>query len=334
MKSNRNSITQKGFIKIQMIYPQQQTATVQVPATTANLGVGFDTFGLALNLYNTFTFKKETLFSFQTSSHSPIELPTIPPQTDCPSNLIFDTFRLFYKTINQPLTPISVEATVNIPLGRGLGSSATAVVAALVGANQLEGNPLSTQALLELAIAIEGHPDNVAPALLGGFQLCDAQTALQLDWCKTWQFLALIPTFQTETEAARKTLPETYPRSTVVQALRNSAMFIEAVRTQNPALLKTIFERDSIHEPYRGQAIAHFDSIRKAVSHHPAVLGTVISGSGPTVLICYEDSAQAEILELVETVAKPFGLTLLPLTIDLTGARIMTTYTDSQIECR
>jgi len=297
--------------------------TVQVPATTANLGVGFDTFGLALNLYNTFTFKKAEAFSFQTSPNSPIQLPAIPPQTDCPSNLIFDTLSLFYKTINQPLTPINVEATVNIPLGRGLGSSATAVVAALVGCNQLEGNLLSTQALLELAIAIEGHPDNVAPALLGGFQLCDAQTAIPVEWCKTWQFLALVPTFQTETEASRKTLPETYPRSTVVEALRNSAMFIQAVQTQNATVLKTIFERDTIHEPYRGQVITHFNAIRKALTHHPAVLGTVISGSGPTVLICYEQTAQAEILELVETVAKPFGLTLLPLTIDLTGAQII-----------
>ena len=296
--------------------------TVKVPATTANLGVGFDTFGLALNLYNTFTFKKDTLFSFQTSSNSPIQLPAIPPQTDCPSNLIFDSIHLFYKTINQPLTPISVEATVHIPLGRGLGSSATAVVAALVGCNQLEDNPLSTQALLELAIAIEGHPDNVAPALLGGFQLCDAQMAIPVEWCKTWHFLALIPPFQTETEASRKTLPETYLRSTVVEALRNSALFIQAVQTQNAGLLKTIFERDSIHEPYRGQSITHFDSIRKALAHHSSVLGTVISGSGPTVLVCYEQSAHAAVLELVETVATPFGLTLLPLTIDLTGAQI------------
>lgn len=303
-----------------------QLITVQVPATTANLGVGFDTFGLALNLYNTFTFKKAEAFSFQTSPNSPIQLPAIPPQTDCPSSLIFDTLSLFYKTINQPLTPINVEATVNIPLGRGLGSSATAVVAALVGCNQLEGNPLSTQALLELAIAIEGHPDNVAPALLGGFQLCDAQTAMPIEWCADWHFLALIPPFQTETEAARKTLPETYPRSTVVEALRSSAMFIQAVQTQNLALLKTIFERDSIHEPYRGQSIAHFEAIRKALNHHPKVLGTVISGSGPTILICYEQSAQTEIFGLVEALATPLGLSILPLTIDLTGAQIA--YTD------
>jgi homoserine kinase len=306
-----------------MMFPQQQTATVQVPATTANLGVGFDTFGLALNLYNTFSFTRATAFSFQTASNSFIQLTTIPPQTDCPSSLIFDTLRLFYKTINQQLTPINVEATVNIPLGRGLGSSATAVIATLVGINQLEGSPLSTQALLELAIQLEGHPDNVAPALLGGFQLCDAQTATTVEWCEHWQFLALVPTFQTETEASRKALPETYPRSTVVEALRNSALFIQAVQTQNATLLKSVFERDSIHEPYRGLAIPHFETIRQVLAPHPNVLGTVISGSGPTVLICYEQATQAEILELVETVAIPFGLTLLPLTIDLNGAQIV-----------
>jgi homoserine kinase len=298
--------------------------TVKVPATTANLGVGFDTFGLALNLHNTFTFKKAPQFSFQTVESSPISLPPIASQVTCPNQLLFKTIQQFYAAINQPLTPMAVEATVHIPLGRGLGSSATAVVATLVGMNQLEESPLSMQALLSLAIDIEGHPDNVAPALLGGFQLCDAQTAYPLAWCETWQFLALVPPFQTETEGARKSLPEQYERQTVVEALRNSALFIEAIKTQNAILLKSVFERDNIHEPFRGKAIPHFETFRHALAKHPSVLGTVISGSGPTVLVCYEQSATVEVIKLVEDLAMPFGLSLLPLTIDLKGASIST----------
>jgi homoserine kinase len=307
---------------MQQTSPLAQPICVKVPATTANLGVGFDTFGLALTLYNTFSFQKAALFSFQTSLHSPITLPPIPPQANCPNTLIFKAVELFYRTINQPLPPLCIEATVHIPLGKGLGSSATAVVAALVGANQLEGNPLATHVLLKLATELEGHPDNVAPALLGGFQLCDAQLALPIKWCETWQFLALVPPFETKTTAARNALPEAYPRETVVEGLRNSALFMEALRTNNTQLLKQVFQRDRIHEPYRKLVIPHFDVVRNALTGHPNVLGTVISGSGPTVLIAYEQVAKTDILTLVENIAAPFGLISLPLTIDLRGACI------------
>ena len=299
--------------------------TIKVPATTANLGVGFDTFGLAMTLYNTFTFQKSTHFSFKTEADSPIALPTLSPQLNCPDTLIFKTLQRFYQAINQPLKPIAVVASVSIPLGRGLGSSATAVVATLVGINAIEGNPLFTQALLELAIDIEGHPDNVAPALLGGFQLCDEQTAHALNWCEDWHFLALIPTFQTETEAARKTLPDHYSRTETVSALRHSALFVQALQTGNAQLLKTVFEQDAIHEPYRGKSMPHFEPIRNALTPNPNILGTVISGSGPTVLVCYERTATSVIYQQTQALAEPLGLTILPLTLDKQGATIVTT---------
>jgi homoserine kinase len=301
----------------------QPAITIQVPATTANLGVGFDTFGLALTLHNTFAFTKAEAFSFKTSTHSPISLPTIAPQAHCPNQLIFSTMNRFYEAIHKPLKPIAVEATVNIPLGRGLGSSATAVVGTLVGINALEGNLLSTQEILALAIAIEGHPDNVAPALLGGFQLCDATRATPLKWWCEWQFLAIIPTFQTETEASRNSLPEHYSRADVVSALRHSALFIQAVQTKNAKLLKTIFEQDAIHEPFRGSAIPHFETIRGALTQHPNVLGTVVSGSGPTLLIAFEQAATTEITEQVQALASPLGLTVLPLKAEKQGAIVL-----------
>lgn len=303
------------------------TVTVQVPATTANLGVGFDSFGLALNQYNTFQFTKATAFSFCTSTASPIQLPSLTPQNTCPDSLVFQTLQQFYQQCQRPIQPVAIEATVTIPLGRGLGSSATAVVATLVGLNALENYPLTTEALLALAIEIEGHPDNVAPALLGGFQICNQQITRPLNWCEAWQFLAIIPTFEVTTATSRGLLPNQYSRNTVVEALRNSALFVHAVTQADAPLLKQILEQDAIHEPYRGQAIPYFQQLRTRLATQEGVLGTIISGSGPTVLVVHFATAEATIRTVTQEVLSNHPINNVALSVlqqDTRGAKVIT----------
>ena len=144
------------------------STTITIPATTANLGPGFDCIGAALSLYNRLKFS---------IADSATELKIVVTGKEASrvstdkSNLAYQAFIKLYESINQTPPPVRIEIDLGVPLARGLGSSATAIVGGLVGANQLAGNPLSQTEVMNLAIAIEGHPDNVVPALLGGCRL-------------------------------------------------------------------------------------------------------------------------------------------------------------------
>ncbi|NEP44107.1 MAG: homoserine kinase, partial [Okeania sp. SIO2H7] len=145
------------------------TVTIKVPATTANLGPGFDCIGAALSLYNRFKFYALTEEAIAVKiAVSGKESSRV---TTDETNLAYKAFVKLYAHIGKTPPPVSIEIDLDVPLARGLGSSATAIVGGLVGANQLAGAPLGETELMELAIAIEGHPDNVVPALLGGCRL-------------------------------------------------------------------------------------------------------------------------------------------------------------------
>ena len=142
-----------------------QTAKVTVPATTANIGPGFDCLGAALTLHNHFTFAPAERLSINVTGKEADRLST------GPDNLVYRSFEAFYSHLQKPCPPVHIDIDLHVPLSRGLGSSSTAIVGGLVGANLLAGRPLNLDQLAALATQLEGHPDNVVPALLGGCRL-------------------------------------------------------------------------------------------------------------------------------------------------------------------
>jgi homoserine kinase len=162
---------------------------------------------------------------------------------------------------------------------------------------------------------------------LGGFQLCNQHITRPLTWCENWQFLAIVPTFEVTTATSRGLLPSQYARNTVVEALRNSALLVHAVNQQEAALLKQVIEQDTIHEPYRGEAIPYFQQLRSTLATQDGVLGTIISGSGPTVLVVHLAEAEVSIRTITQQVLSSYGIEnarLYVLQQDTHGARILT----------
>ncbi|MEB3212391.1 MAG: homoserine kinase, partial [Leptolyngbyaceae bacterium] len=194
------------------------SVTIRVPATTANIGPGFDCLGAALSLYNTFEFstvEDEDEAQIVVSGVNAAQV-----STDS-SNLAYRSFTNLYGAIARPVPSIKLSITLDVPLSRGLGSSATAIVGGLLGANTLAGFPLTIEKLMDLAIAIEGHPDNVVPALLGGCQLTSSAGEGRWLVCDgPWQSTVIpvvaIPEFELSTAEARSALPDTYSREDAI----------------------------------------------------------------------------------------------------------------------
>ncbi|HAT13885.1 MAG TPA: homoserine kinase [Microcoleaceae bacterium UBA11344] len=158
--------------------PETSTVTVTVPATTANLGPGFDCIGAALSLYNHFQFSRLESSATEKLKITVTGAEAAKVKTD-DSNLAYVAFVTLYEYLNQSPPPVAIHIDMQVPLARGLGSSATAIIGGLVGANELAGAPLSQVEVMQLAIELEGHPDNVVPALLGGCRLAASNTPPQ-----------------------------------------------------------------------------------------------------------------------------------------------------------
>ncbi len=179
--------------------------TVKIPATSANLGAGFDSLGLALSLYNELHIEEFDGLAIQ--SLDGIDIPTDS------SNLVYKTMQRLYEVCGRHLAGIRLGQVNNIPLSRGLGSSSACIIGGLLGANCMMGNPLSRSELIDIAASIEGHPDNIAPALLGGFvaAVFDGKKVhfVRQELHADIRFAALIPDFELKTSLARSVLPKT-----------------------------------------------------------------------------------------------------------------------------
>ena len=272
-----------------------QRVIVDVPATTANLGPGFDCLGAALDLNNRFAMRRiegggerfELIIEGSEGSHL----------RGGPENLVYRAAQRVWKAAG--LEPVALEARVRlaVPPARGLGSSATAIVAGLMGANALVGEPLSKEKLLELAIDIEGHPDNVVPSLLGG--LCMTAKAasqrwrvVRCEWTSTVKAVVAIPSIRLSTSEARRAMPKTIPVSDAVVNLGALTLLLQGLRTGNGDLISDGMH-DRLHEPYRWRLIKGGDQVKQAAMDAGA-WGCAISGAGPSVLaLCAEDKGMA-----------------------------------------
>lgn len=266
-----------------------QHVLVRVPATTANLGCGFDILGLALQWYNAFTLSLTSEPGWQVTLPAGIDLPT---HAD---NLVFRAARRLFARVGFTPPGLHLSLAIDIPLARGLGSSATAVVGGLLAANHLAGTPLDREALLAMAIEIEGHPDNVTPALVGGLTLSYAtatqQRYLSLPFASDLALIAAIPAFELSTAHARAVLPAQVSRADAIFNCSRTALFVYAIQNQRYDLLATAMD-DRLHQPYRAALVPGMvDAI--AAAYATGALGVALSGAGPTVLAIAQEHTDA-----------------------------------------
>jgi len=254
---------------------------VSVPATTGNLGPGFDCLGAALSLYNRFEFSIADRLTITASGEGADKV-----ERD-ETNLVYQGIAKLYQHIDRPIPPIAFHTDTAIPLSRGLGSSATAIVGGLVGANLLAGSPLDRMELLDLAIAMEGHPDNVAPAMLGGCQLMASNQAggwefCDLQWHEDIAIAVAIPDFELSTAKARQVLPTQVSMADAIFNASHLALLTHGIQAGNASWLKAGLQ-DRLHQPYRQSLIAGMADVQAAAIAAGAY-GMVISGAGPTLL--------------------------------------------------
>lgn len=259
--------------------------TVTVPATTANLGPGFDCLGAALSLYNRFEFAPLNVSDVALQiAVSGLEADRV--KTD-ETNLAYQAFSHFYKQLQQPIPPVHLSIALDIPLARGLGSSATAIVAGLVGANALAGSPMSQAELMAMAIDLEGHPDNVVPALIGGCRLAASKpdatwTICDVPWHSEVVPVVAVPNFELSTAEARRVLPLTYDRHDAIFNAAHLGLLLRGLQSGQADWLSTALQ-DRIHQPYRQHLIPGYEAVQTAALDAGAY-GLVISGAGPTLL--------------------------------------------------
>jgi homoserine kinase len=254
---------------------------VKVPASTANMGPGFDALGMALNL---FAWIEMSITDEQTSFHLHGEqMKGVPTDK---SNLLYTVAQMVFEQagVNHPELEISMYS--EIPLTRGLGSSASAIIGALAGANALIGNKLTGDELFQIATRLEKHPDNVGASLFGGIVVAfwDGSRAeyIRLEPDSNLEVLVAIPTFQLATEKARHVLPQQITMKDAVFNVGHSSLLVAALSTGNLAMIRHAM-KDALHQPYRAALIPGMQDILEHAADHGA-LGAALSGAGPTML--------------------------------------------------
>ncbi|MGL5149459.1 MAG: homoserine kinase [Clostridium sp.] len=252
--------------------------TVKVPATSANMGPGFDSLGIALERYNKFSFKE---------IEKGLIFKGIPNEFCNEENIIYKAMNLCFSKNNY--NPKGLEIVVNeqnIPISRGLGSSSSCIVGGLLGANEIMGNPFNKNEILKMAVEMEGHPDNVAPAILGGMVVSimdEGQPFYDIVNLKDdLEFVVIIPNFKLETKEARGVLPVNISLKDGVYNASRTALIVASLCSGNYDLLKYAC-KDSFHESYRGKLIRGFNEIKGAALEMGA-LAVFLSGAGPSIM--------------------------------------------------
>lgn len=279
----------------------EEFITVQAPATTANLGPGFDCLGIALGLYNTVELKVADEPVVEIAGRGTDELPT-------------DETNLCYRAAAKLAEQVGVPGHWHlrqrneIPLASGMGSSSAAIVAGLKAGQVSLGLNLPDEQLLEMAIELEGHPDNVAPALLGGLTVCyhaadGSKKAVRLDVPADLQAVLVTPDFEISTEAAREVLPDTLSTEDAVYNICQSSAIVAMLASRQYGGLAAAM-CDRLHQPHRAHLVPGMAEIIAAAVEAGAY-GASLSGSGPTILaLCDEYGADAVEKAMLESAAK------------------------------
>ena len=278
---------------------------VSVPATSANVGSGFDALGLAVTLYNTVTFEESDHLEISSADGTRI------PRNE--SNLVYRSAKGLFDKVGKTIPPLKIVQTNPIPMARGLGSSSACIIAGLLGANRMLGDVLNTQELLTLATSIEGHPDNVAPALLGGLTSSVYEDgvvySVKRDVDQTLCFAAIVPDYKLLTEAAR-------------------AALVPAAFCEGRHDLLAIATEDKLHQPYRMPLMPGSKEVFE-MARLCGAKAVYVSGAGSTVMAVGEKATAEKFysklekgLELLEGLDGCEAFTLLRLDADNTGATV------------
>lgn len=265
-------------------YAAAMRVAVRVPATSANLGPGFDALGLALALYNDVTIEESDHVDVSVEGEGAGHLA---PGRD---NVVARGARLACEAAGRPFRGATIRCVNRIPLSRGLGSSAAAWVSGIVGANALLGDPLDRDAMVSLAARAEGHPDNVAAALLGGLTVSCAGdghvAAISLPVPKTLHWVVLVPERESSTRAARAVLPEQVARLDAVFNVQRVSLLVASLAAGRLDVLGRAME-DRLHEPYRLKLFPWFEAVRES-ARDAGALACVLSGAGSAMLAAVE----------------------------------------------
>lgn len=273
---------------------------VRVPATTANLGPGFDCLGIALRIYNWITVQREA----STPSDGMVEAA-------CAA--------FFKRSTTRPF-PVRCKISGEVPRARGLGSSVTVRLGVLHGLNELAGSPLSREEIFELCAKLEGHPDNAAPAAFGGFTIACAGGAFQryrVD--RELEFALLIPDFEVSTSEARGVLPKSVPFADAVFSVSNACAIAGAFASRDYEKLVGCFD-DRLHQPFRQRLVPFLAPVIEA-GRTAGALGGWLSGSGSTVACVALGSAE-RVAEAMLAASQLPGARVVTTRADNTGVRI------------
>jgi homoserine kinase len=271
-----------------------------VPASSANLGPGFDALGLALDLHLVCTFERSDKLFITANGVDAHEIP------EDSSNLIWQTALRVAQDEKAELSPVRLEISNNIPIGKGLGSSAAALTAGVVIAGKLLELSWSRHQILNEAARIEGHPDNVSACVLGAVVATsmepDGQThAVRIELPANYGVATVVPDFVLSTSKARAVLPETYSRRDAVFNIQHSALLIAALCTGSTESFSAALQ-DRMHQPFRAALIPGFREMLEL--RESGLLGCALSGAGPSVLVFYERGSERVTRAFEELFAK------------------------------
>lgn len=251
---------------------------IKIPATSANIGSGFDSLGVAVGMYNTVEMELSDSVLVESLDNAPIPLDE--------HNLVYKTAKYLFDICGKPLSGLHIRQQSVIPLARGLGSSSACIVAGLMGANLLMQSPLSREEIVNMAANMEGHPDNSTPAILGG-QVTAAMENGKVYYCRQEvksdiRFAAIIPDFELKTSIARTALPKEVPHKDAVYNLSRAALMAASLATGRYENLRVACN-DRLHQPYRLSLIPGAAQVIDSCLEFGAY-GAYISGAGSTLM--------------------------------------------------
>jgi homoserine kinase len=267
--------------------------SIKVPASTSNLGPGFDTIGLALDLYNVYSF--ETVDSDDNSSltySSNLSEDEVPYSKD---NLVYRAYEYLFTRESLKVPSVKIHFEAGIPTTGGFGSSSTAILAGLMAANKILGDKFDQEKILKIGTQLDGHPDNISPALLGGLIVCiyanKELNYVKLPWDQNLFFVVLTPDFKVPTAKARAILPSMVEFQDAVFNVGYSSLLVAALASKNTEVLKQCF-KDRLHQHYRAQLVPGMEYVLD-LGVEAGAIGTMLSGAGSTLLAVVDDEDKA-----------------------------------------
>ncbi len=255
---------------------------IQIPGSTSNIGPGFDCLGIALDIYNTFTFEEA----------DGVHISGCPDAYCNEDNLTYRAFQFAMQQLDKSFRGVAIHFASDVPISRGLGSSSTCILAGILAANAMADNALSKEQIIDMALTFENHPDNLSPALYGGMTasiVSDGHVTCEPVPLKDdLLMVAFIPNFELSTEKSRAVLPKQLSYTQSIYNTSRTAMLIAALMQGHYQLLRQACD-DALHQPFRKPLIAGFEKIENLAYHFDAYT-VFLSGAGPTIMAFFDAS--------------------------------------------